>query len=144
MSTASSPSPDPLQQVNLPATLLLVTGILGVVVQLGFMIFNFSNMYIEVPSMNVDAKGKMTTSTNKVFNPMAPVGIADNILCILIGGVIIFGSMKMKTLHSFGLSMTSSILAMIPCISPCCLMGLPIGIWAIVVLNKPEVKTAFR
>jgi hypothetical protein len=32
---------------------------------------------------------------------------------------------------------------MIPCISPCCLLGLPIGIWALVVLLKPEVKAAF-
>ena len=33
---------------------------------------------------------------------------------------------------------------MVPCISPCCLVGLPIGIWALVVLNKPEVKGSFH
>jgi hypothetical protein len=32
----------------------------------------------------------------------------------------------------------------VPCISPCCLVGLPIGIWALVVLNKPEVKSSFH
>jgi len=37
----------------------------------------------------------------------------------------------------------ASILAMVPCISPCCLLGIPIGIWALVVLMKPEVQQAF-
>jgi hypothetical protein len=40
--------------------------------------------------------------------------------------------------------MAASIIAMIPCVSPCCLLGLPIGIWALVVLMKPEVKSAFH
>jgi hypothetical protein len=50
----------------------------------------------------------------------------------------------MKNLQSYGLAMTASIVAMIPCISPCCILGLPFGIWALVILNRPEVKAAFR
>jgi hypothetical protein len=50
----------------------------------------------------------------------------------------------MKKLESYGLAMAASIIAMIPCVSPCCLLGLPIGIWALVVLMKPEVKSAFH
>ncbi len=38
----------------------------------------------------------------------------------------------------------ASIEAMIPCLSPCCIVGLPIGIWAIIVLMKDEVKSAFK
>jgi hypothetical protein len=33
---------------------------------------------------------------------------------------------------------------MIPYISPCCCLGLPIGIWALVVLNNEQVKSSFR
>jgi hypothetical protein len=51
--------------------------------------------------------------------------------------------MKMKKLERYGLAMTASILAMLPC-SLCCVLGLPIGIWALVVLMKPEVKSAFH
>jgi hypothetical protein len=47
-----------------------------------------------------------------------------------------------EDLKSYGLAMTSSILAMIPC-HVCCMVGLPIGIWALIVLLKPEVKSAF-
>jgi hypothetical protein len=39
--------------------------------------------------------------------------------------------------------MTAAILAMIPCLSSCCIVGLPLGIWALVVLSKPEVKSEF-
>ena len=40
--------------------------------------------------------------------------------------------------------MTATILAMIPCISPCCLLGLPVGIWSLVVLLDENVKASFR
>jgi len=57
--------------------------------------------------------------------------------------VVFFGALKMKKLQSHGLAVTSSILAMIPCGGLCCLFGLPLGIWSLVVLNRPEVKDAF-
>jgi hypothetical protein len=49
----------------------------------------------------------------------------------------------MQKLQSYQFALTASIVAMVPCISPCCLFGLPFGIWALVVLNKPEVKSQF-
>jgi len=72
------------------------------------------------------------------------IGIAQSTLGIVISGLVILGTIKMRRLESYGLAMTVSILAMIPCISPCCLLGLPFGIWSIVVLNQPHVKDAFR
>jgi len=38
--------------------------------------------------------------------------------------------------------MAGSIVAMVPC-NICCLLGLPFGIWALVVIVRPEVKDAF-
>jgi len=49
----------------------------------------------------------------------------------------------MKELRNWTLAMVASILAMVPCIGACCLIGIPIGIWSLVVLMKPEVKAAF-
>ena len=72
------------------------------------------------------------------------IGILFGIIAICVSGFVIFGAMKMKKLESYGLAMGASIVAMIPCISPCCVLGLPIGIWALVVLMKPEVKAAFK
>jgi hypothetical protein len=50
----------------------------------------------------------------------------------------------MQQLTSHGLAMAAAIIAMIPCFSPCCVLGLPFGIWALVVLSKPEVKSQFH
>jgi hypothetical protein len=58
------------------------------------------------------------------------------------GGVVAFGGYQMKTLRSHGWAMAGSIVAMIPC-TGCCLLGLPFGIWSIVVLGRPEVNRAF-
>lgn len=60
------------------------------------------------------------------------------LLLLLLGGV------QMLRLSSRGLSYTAAVLAMIPCVtSYVCLLGLPFGIWAIVVLGHPDVKAAF-
>jgi hypothetical protein len=65
-------------------------------------------------------------------------------LTILVSILIFLGARKMQSLQSYGWAMTSAILSMLPCLSPCCLIGLPMGIWALVVLISPEVKAAFR
>lgn len=71
------------------------------------------------------------------------IGIVFNLIGMAVCVLIWVAAGKMQRLESSGLVMTASIVAMVPCISPCCLIGLPIGIWALIVLNKPEVKEAF-
>jgi hypothetical protein len=72
------------------------------------------------------------------------------IIQLLLSAFITFGSIKMRKLESYGLVMTATILSMIPCITPnlscipCCILGLPLGIWSLVALSKPEVKAAFH
>lgn len=70
------------------------------------------------------------------------IGIPSDLVGILFAVVILVGAMKMKSLSNYGLAMTACIISMLPCHSCCCL-GLPFGIWGLVVLNKPEVKESF-
>ena len=56
----------------------------------------------------------------------------------------IVGGINMMRVRGYGMAMFGSILAMIPCISPCCLLGLVPGIWGLVVLMQPDVKNAFQ
>jgi hypothetical protein len=62
---------------------------------------------------------------------------------LIINALIFFGALKMKGLQSYGLANTASILALIPCCSPCLCVGIPLGIWSLVVLRKPEVRASF-
>jgi hypothetical protein len=62
----------------------------------------------------------------------------------LIGVVILLGGIKLMNLSGTALPVISSILAMIPCTSGCCcILGLPVGIWALVAMGRPDVKAAF-
>lgn len=57
--------------------------------------------------------------------------------------VIAVGAWAMIRLQSRGLALTACILAVIPCLGPCFILGIPFGIWGMVVLNDPRVRRAF-
>ena len=65
------------------------------------------------------------------------------LLSIPLAGLIALAAFRMRRLESYGLAVTASVLAMLPCHAGF-LLGLPIGIWSLTVLMRPEVKAAFR
>ena len=71
------------------------------------------------------------------------LGVVAGILGILVGAFIIFAAMKMRALQSWPMALAASVVAMLPCLSPCCCLGLPIGIWSLVVLLDNNVKASF-
>jgi len=56
---------------------------------------------------------------------------------------ICYGASAMKKLQGRSLAMTAAVLSVIPCLSGCCILDIPVGIWALVVLNDPYVSRAF-
>lgn len=68
----------------------------------------------------------------------------DSIIKLAVAGLIIFASSRLKKLESFPVVVTAAILAMVPCTSPCCCVGLPVGIWVLVAIFKQDVKSSFR
>jgi hypothetical protein len=122
-------------QVNGPAIGLIVVAILGFLAQAFSLIWRTA-----FSALTAAQSGQPEWLT--MFSGTASIIAA--ILGILSGILILFGGIKMKKLENHGLAMAASIVAMIPCISPCCLIGLPIGIWSLVILSKPEVKSAFH
>ncbi|HTL98657.1 MAG TPA: hypothetical protein VL181_07620 [Holophagaceae bacterium] len=125
---------DVQNQVSGPATGLQVTAGIGIAYQIVMILIHLLGM-----GANATLGGD-----NKMFAMFSgTIGIVFGVIGIIIGAVVFMGGSKMKNLQGYGFVLTAAILAMIPCISPCCLLGLPIGIWAVVVLVKPEVKAAF-
>ena len=129
----SMPTKEGLDQVNGPAIGLIVVAILGFLLQLASLIFRV--FFSALAARQTEAWPAMFSGS---------LGIITSVIGIFVSGLILLGGIKMKNLENHGLAMTASIIAMIPCISPCCLIGLPIGIWAVVILSKPEVKNAFH
>jgi predicted lysophospholipase L1 biosynthesis ABC-type transport system permease subunit len=113
---------------------LIVTGALGLMWSGVNIVGNLMIMGVNAPRLNNDPPAILSGG----------IGVAAGIVGLIVGIVIILGALKMKRLESYAFAMTVAILAMIPCISPCCVLGLPIGIWAVVVLSDGYVKEAFR
>lgn len=146
----ASPSPGPLpgiaatpvsgadaaERVKGPATGLVVVAVLGAIAQIVSLVMHFAfPSFMAHSRMPQEAWANMLSGT---------VGVVSAIIALLLSGLIFVGAAKMKRLENYGLAIAASIIAMVPCLSPCCLLGLPIGIWAVVVLSKPEVKSAFH
>jgi hypothetical protein len=124
-------------QINGPSIALMVMAGLGGGIQLLSLAVNLLGVGLGA----VDAGGG-AGPTDALF--MGGIAIVSSGIGIVVAGVIMYGAIKMRSLESYSLSMVSTILAMVPCTSPCCLIGIPIGVWALVILNRPEVKAAFR
>jgi hypothetical protein len=140
MSDAQTPqivTDDVSRQVSGPAIGLLVTGIIGA-------FFAVLTLFASIVGMSFAPfiRDEMPERFTEFWE--GSVGAASSIVEIAVAALIIFAALKMRELRQWELSIAASIVAMIPCISPCCIFGLPIGIWALVVLLRPEVKQAFR
>lgn len=70
--------------------------------------------------------------------------VAGSFTPALMNLAIVCGAVQMARLRSYSSAMTAAILAVIPACSPCVVVGIPFGIWAIIVLRDPSVKAAFR
>jgi hypothetical protein len=133
---------DAKQKVQAPAIALMAAGGLNVlagcynVVVNGFLGAASSG----VPTTGLSKDQQQTLATAQALGGTTAVILG--VLILIVAAVIIFGGLQMMKLKSYGLAMTSAILAVIPCVS-CCITGIPIGVWAIIVLLKPEVKSAF-
>ncbi len=128
-------------RVAVPATALIVISILALVLQ--------AIQFVRLALNGVNAA--LFPAMQQAFPQLAKVPAEAIIVGAVIGGaislaiylVILFGALSMKRLNSYTFSLVAAILAILPCTTPCCL-GLPFGIWALVVLNSPPVREAFR
>jgi hypothetical protein len=133
-----------LQQVKGPAVGLKVTAILNMVlalwglVKLLFFRASIEQSYASIPQFN----DPQIQHLLHLF--YGPIGILENIFGLTVSIVILVGAVKMQSLRSYSFAFTAALLAVVPCLTPCCFLGLPLGIWALVVLNKPEVKAQFK
>lgn len=128
-----------LQQVGGPAIGLLVTAILGLMGAVAGLAMNILGIGFSAAGMGGNPEAERLVH---LFG--GTLGILRNIIAILVGVFLLYAGLKMRKLENYSAGMIASIIAMVPCISPCCLIGLPVGIWALVVLNRPEVKVHFH
>jgi hypothetical protein len=132
-----APAVNPLEAVSAPGILLIVAGAIGALMGL-------VNIFSTGSSRALAQFVKDPELAEKLSRSQGASGIIGGIVVIGLSAVVIYGAIQMRQLKNWGLSMAASIIALLPCISCGCCIGLPVGIWALVILNKPEVKAAFK
>ncbi len=129
-----------LRAVNGPAIALMVTAILGFIVVILGLLMNT----LTIGGLRMGMREMPNPEMQQFINMFSgTMGIVSDIVGAVIGVIVLIGALKMRALQNYQLAFAASILAMLPCLSPCCILGLPFGIWALVVLNKPEIKSQF-
>ena len=72
------------------------------------------------------------------------ISYAASTLSLLLAPLIIYGAVQMMKGKNYRIARIAAILLIIPFTSCCFLVGIPIGIWTLVTLTKPEVKAVFN
>ena len=72
------------------------------------------------------------------------IGVESYIILMLFNIIILVGAANMRKGRYYGLAMVASVLCILCNSLPYHGLGLIVGIWSMVVLNKPEVKMEFR
>ncbi len=136
-STAAT-SGAPAQQVQGPAIALMVVAGLGILGQ----ILGLLSRFIFTGAAMLPNMDNNEAAARYARLMMGGVGIVIGVVGLVVYGFVLWAAMQMKMLRKWNLSVAASVAAMLPC-TCCCIFGLPIGIWSLVVLMKPEVKSAF-
>jgi len=130
------------RQISGPSVGLLITGIVGGIFSLiGMVALVIGAGITSLAGLESDWMDKIPWGMEEIYEGAFSIGVT--LIELLVAGFIIYAALKIKELKQWGLGVAACILAMLPCISPCCIVGLPIGIWCLIVLMKPEVRDMF-
>lgn len=125
-------------KVMIPAIFLIIVGVLGLLASL----YGCINAAVSPPpAVPPDAPEALKAF---IEGSVGPVAVGMQAFFILFNAFIIFGAVQMLRVKSWPLSLASSIAATINCGTCCFILGIPVGIWSIVILSMTDVKDAFK
>ncbi len=123
---------DPLRELYAPSFALTIVAVLEWI----------SLVVASIPLLYMGAREGGQTPSESLLGLTGPWLAVSALFLLMMSAVMIWGAFRMRQGKSYGLACTACILAML--MTPANLIGLPVGIWALVVLLRPEVKAAFR
>jgi hypothetical protein len=155
------PAPGPSTEaardrVRLPAIFLIVVGALNLLAALCG--FGLGAMFKSMPADQFDKMmqqqnpgqyadmKKQGWTVQDILNIYIYGGFGGGGIALIASLVTILGGVCMLSLKGYGFAVLASIVTAVPCVSPsaCCVLGIVIGIWSVVVLMNADVRAAFR
>ena len=142
------PRPGAKAKLIVPAVGLIIIGVLSVLnailgsLMSGQYKANMDRQIRQVEmSQGMDAnQKKMFQSLMRTYQDFMPV---FNGLAAVCGAVIGIGGYQMMTVSARPVCFAAAILSIIPFTNCCCCLGCVFGVWAIIVMNLPDVRSAF-
>lgn len=137
------------EKVKLPAVFMMIGAILNTLITAGTSftygyIFLFEQEFaINTNPQQFEDLERQGISAEAFLTGYAYFMFGFGIIAILMGLVIFFAGYRMMKVKNWGLAMTGAVLSLIPC-QGCCLLGIPIGIFAIMALADSDVKLGFK
>ena len=126
-----------LSKVSGPAIGLMIAGGLGV-------LFSIAGIAMHFLGVGLGALSGQPPEVQKLASLWTGASVVSAFVQALGSVFVLYGGMQMKRLKNLGLCKAANIVAMVPCISGCCIIGLPVGIFGLIALSKPEVKSHFE
>lgn len=127
-------------RVRGPAIALGFTGVLGIGAQLLLALGHAGKI-----GLGAFAAVRQTRAAADVLGVAVEggLGLAFALLCGLVGVGLCVTAVRMARMEGWSVAVGASVAAMLPCLSPLCIFGLPAGIWSLLVLTDPRIKEAF-
>ena len=123
--------------VNAPAICLIVINVLAIIAAL-------ASLSMGISPAALDSLQGLDPQMQKFFLQATKLNVPANILALLISGFCLFGSISMMNLRHHTVCLVAAVVTLLNCTTCCCGLGLAAGIWALIVLLKPEVREAFH
>ncbi len=120
-----------------PAIGLMVVGAGGMLITLGVLVLNI----IGIASLASAPRG--TRVDEGALVGVIVRAVLSTIATLAMSGVVLSGGLRMKSRTGYSYAIAASVVAMLPC-QFCCLVGIPIGVWSLIVLMQEDVKRDFE
>jgi len=118
-------------RVLVPAIILIVANVLAILGLAAFLVFLTFMLFVQPPRNQPDDIIGVTFAFGFTF-----IGIFVKTLAL--GGAI-----QMARMRTYPIAMAAAVMSVLPMCSPCWMLEMPLGIYALVVLFMPDVREAF-
>jgi len=130
---------DHLERLRAPGTALIIAaslnGIIGLLALLGGLVrLSGLSGSEQLPANEAERIGYVSSTV---------ITYCVSLLSLLLAPLIIYGAIQMMHGKKYKMARVAAIMAINPFTSCCFLVSIPMGIWAMILLGKPEIKAVF-
>lgn len=142
----------------LPGLFLIINGLVGIVVWVGLAGVTLADpmLYVEflrkvaADSQDPRQKKELEDKAQEIEDELKANPGANTVGTVVQTGVAVglnalgvVGGIMMRSGRGWGLGLAGSVVSAVPCLTGCCVTGVPFGIWGVVVLLNGDVRAAF-